>query len=81
MRPLVPEGLRVRYQHHRYLDPSGEGTSPKGGWTTASLLRDTEDGEQVVATGISYCHLNDNFNRKIGRDISLGRALKNAGLR
>jgi hypothetical protein len=88
MRPIVPEGVSVKYAHHRYLNPTGKGVSPKGGWTTATLYRKVSlDGEQVdtvprvIGTGIAYCHLNDNFNRKIGRDIALGRALKNAGLR
>lgn len=87
MRPQVPEGIHVRYAHHRYRNPSGEGVSPKGGWTTATLYRDVsaelghEAPDQVVGTGVAYCHLNDNFNRKIGRDIALGRALKNARLR
>lgn len=82
MRPQVPDGLSVRYSHHRYLNPDGKTTNPKGGWTTAVLYDQppavvgNEQPVRVVATGVAYCHLNDNFNRKIGRDIALGRALK-----
>lgn len=47
--------------------------SPTGGITYAHVF----NGEGFeVATGKSRCSLLDNFDKKIGRDIALGRALK-----
>ena len=40
-------------------------------------LRTPEGGEYV---GVSYCSKKDNYNRKLGNNIALRRALINAGV-
>ena len=45
--------------------------SPKGGYTAAFLEK---DGMRFV--GEAVCSKQDNYNRKIGAQIALGRALK-----
>lgn len=45
--------------------------SSHGGYTYAMILKDGEE----VARGETWCSPFDPFNRKIGRDIALGRAL------
>ena len=44
------------------------------GGETLATVRDP-DGE-IVARASAYCNLTDQFNKKLGRIISLGRALK-----
>ena len=47
----------------------------RGGITYCQLV---EDGE-VVAQGVAYCGLKDNFCYRVGRDIARGRAEKQLG--
>jgi hypothetical protein len=81
MKPQVPEGLTVQYNHSRYYNADGL-VQPRGGSTTARIFKDvpTEDAEEfttvVVAHGHAYCNESDNYNKRIGRNIALGRALK-----
>lgn len=82
MRAKPPEGLRVKYQYIRddpeatlRLHPRWSIEGTKG--TTVARLFDADD--TVVAEGVASCGPNDNFSRVIGRDVSLGRALKSLG--
>jgi hypothetical protein len=87
----LPEGARVAYRHLRrggevsadvpyskFLDTArswkegGFVLYPKGGVTEARILR----GDEVLAEGKALCRPDENFNRKLGRNIALGRALK-----
>jgi hypothetical protein len=71
----VPEGYHVRFQHSRILQNTFPKLlpSPRGGRTYCYL----EDESNVpVVTGVAYCSKEDQYNKKIGRAISLGRALK-----
>lgn len=43
--------------------------------TTAVCLLLQGDDRQLVARGISICSNRDNFNKRLGRNIALGRAL------
>jgi hypothetical protein len=81
-RPQLPEGYRVKYRHGRMstggidfvAGMSWSGLpSPKGGETEARVYG---PDDSLVALGIATCHERDNFCRRIGRDIALGRALK-----
>lgn len=65
MIPQVPEGLVAQYEHCR--------NSPRGGTTICRILN---NNRVVVAVGEALCADNDQYAKKIGRDISLGRALK-----
>lgn len=71
---LRSKGYRVFVDHDRthVFNHNGE-TPPKGGRTVVKILKDDE----VVAEGTSFCSELDNYNRKIGRNISLGRAMRN----
>ena len=90
MRPAVPDGLTVRYEHHRRgRTPSGltftvsptdrrhlspeDTILPTGGVTVAHLVDDA--GNEII-TAYAQCHDRDNYNRRIGRDIARGRAIK-----
>lgn len=92
MKPVVPDGLTVKFWHERFPSYYGieertiltpffpkelreQKITPhaKGGQTVARLY-DVEGN--LVAEGVATCHENDNYNRRIGRDIALGRALK-----
>jgi len=80
----VPEGLEVRISHLRLTDVGfntkaaakehGYTLSPKGGMTVVRLC-DPATGE-MRATGIAICSLHDNYNRRLGRTIATGRAIK-----
>lgn len=70
-RMRMPDELVLAGEHHgreKYGTPLG-----RGGFTTCSLV---DAAGYVVAQGHAECHENDNFNRKLGRTIALGRALK-----
>ena len=57
---------------------TGHNFSARGGQTAIALIPPGDmDGGFV---GVSFCHPDkDNFNKKIGLEIALGRALKKAG--
>ena len=76
-------GFTVYVNHHRYEeyninwsigDPGR--VSPRGGSTRVEIK--SEDGT-LLCFGESHCSTIDNFNRKLGRNIALGRALKDCG--
>lgn len=63
-----------KFVHFRHLQPN-EKPSPKGGVTVCYL---PHSGGTVLAA--SVCSPKDNFNKKIGRTISMGRAQKGKGM-
>ncbi len=81
---LRQNGFKVRVGHYRldnflweltldsiFTDLQKQvGISPKGGKTTIEL---TKDG--IDASGEAICCMEDNYNRKLGVKIALGRAL------
>lgn len=46
----------------------------KGGWITASAKRNISEG--VVAIGFAFCSPEDTFDKRLGRTIATGRAMK-----
>lgn len=58
----VPDGIKVRV---RYL-------TDQRWYTSCHLVQ----GVKVVAVGSAICSYSDNPNRRIGRAIAVGRALK-----
>jgi hypothetical protein len=44
----------------------------RGGYTKVEIFK----GEEMVAEGEAWCNTIDNFNKRLGREIALGRALK-----
>ncbi len=79
IRELRQQGYKVRVLHARHtralksLFSDKFELSPCGGSTTIELT--TPDKSKTVF-GKSVCSLEDNFNRKVGNSIALGRALK-----
>ena len=79
MKPVIPEGYKVEFEHMRKTRQgdkmdSGRTLDPRGGETWARVF--DADGEHLTI-GIAVCNEKDNYNKRIGRNISLGRALKN----
>jgi hypothetical protein len=81
----LPPGARVHVSHARHysgflvamrelrkIRGSTGKVSPRGGWTEVRVL--LPDG--TLVRGTALCSEKDNFSKKIGRDIALGRALK-----
>lgn len=86
MKRNLPDGYRVFISHYRKFkgtnmlmtrwDGKEEGLGtplPHGGATEATILDAT--GEPV-ATALALCSKRDMFNKAIGRNIAIGRALK-----
>lgn len=84
----LPEGLQYRVTHVRKwkkLHPDAvvgrvEAMS-KGGQTIVEIgeviLKDGKfDRFDPIVRGEARCHSNEFYNRKLGRDVALGRALK-----
>lgn len=70
VKELRQSGNKVRVLHHR---KAVDGTvSCKGGFTVVEIT--TKDGREL--TGTSRCRDDERFNRKMGLEIALGRALK-----
>lgn len=76
---------RIKLRHYRYstdrfcLDEAWllkamneDGINPRGGVTIAEIW----DGKTLVARGEAYCSHKDNYSKKIGRNIAVGRAMK-----
>lgn len=63
------------YQSIRKMNSTKFSVKPKSGSTEVNIY---EDGN-LVGNGYSKCCGIDNYNRKLGVKIALGRALKNMG--
>ena len=79
---ILPEGYTVKYRYERPLvsrpaqrTDEVEQTyfSPRGGLTEARIF---DEHGNLVATGSAVCSPKDQFNKRIGRMIALGRALQ-----
>jgi len=86
----LPEGWRVVYAHGTNVDPD-TGTyrltyTSRGRWIrnsdrelrrwTRAVIRDDANG--VIAQGLAILHPGDQWNRRLGNRIALGRAVKSA---
>ena len=63
-------GYKIRVHHHRKLNT--EGINARGGKTVVEVT--TPDGTTLV--GMSRCSRRENFNKRMGVRIALGRAMK-----
>ncbi len=76
-------GYKVKVWHHRvYMcDNSGKNLTgdyaPRGGMTEIQVY---DMSDQNVYTGTAYCSRKDQYDRKLGVKIALGRALKQMGI-
>lgn len=79
MTKTLPEGLHTRFEHCRnYRTGNLRGgeilpLDPRGG-TTICYLEDEENN--VLSRGYATCSKTEQYNKRIGRLISQGRALK-----
>lgn len=48
---------------------------PRGGITVAMIFFE-HGGEFLYVAGMAHCSIKDNYNRSIGKNIALGRAIK-----
>lgn len=82
MKRTIPDGAAVKFTHGRHVEGTvgpwyrgKEGwpaeLQPRGGHTIAKVV--LADGSEIV--GEAHCSARDNYSKKIGRDIALGRAL------
>ena len=78
-------GWKVKIHHYRWVDdqlvmrheiPSYIDRETKGGKTIVSLTR--PDGQKQV--GVANCSKQDGYNKKLGINIALGRALAGFGM-
>ena len=71
VKELRQNGYRIFVNHHRLTRPDNT-VIPQGGSTIVKILK----GEEILSKGECRCSLNDNFNKKIGLSIALGRSLQ-----
>lgn len=82
---LKLEGWQIKVSHNRrfVLSAAGEfyGTrfehpsvppEPRGGFTIATLI---SPDKTVLVQGTAHCSRRDNYSKKLGRNIAVGRAL------
>ena len=89
---LKEAGYKVTVSHQRRYEavPSPHGwipaavqshrIIPTGGITRVEIFW-PDKPEEVLATGVAFCSNRDNYNRKLGLTIAIGRALKALGWR
>lgn len=65
----IPEAVYTK----RQAKELGKQLRPNGGVTTVSIRK---GDDSPVWQGTSLCSTRDNFNRRLGLEIALGRALK-----
>ncbi len=74
---ILEDGRLVKVYHRRVaigFEPPRLLFAPRGGQTHVIIMG--EDGETELAYGHAWCSPKDNYNKKIGRTIAVGRALK-----
>lgn len=77
---LRKAGNVVRVFHHRLLqkdeeDERGYSFSPRGGRTEV-LIKPINNPDMPMIISHAFCSNKDNYNKKLGVQIALGRALK-----
>lgn len=70
LKDAPPEALKARFELREAKLP----IASSGGYTKAEIYNEEE---VLIATGETWCNPNDpSFNKKLGREIALGRAMK-----
>jgi hypothetical protein len=78
IRQLRRSGFKVRVIHKRHqkivtkIDGNYFENSAKGGTT---IIQITTPDKQTDVEGVAVCSIEDNYDRKVGNAIALGRAL------
>ncbi len=65
-------GYEVSIDHMRHYEFAGAPISPRGGLTWARIWK----GAELISFGSARCSREDNYNKKVGANIALGRAMK-----
>lgn len=77
---LRKAGFKVQVRHFRCYDDDINTPLSKGGSTEVLITYPPQEGIGTCSVvGIAECSPKDNFDRKRGVRIALGRALKNMG--
>lgn len=71
IKELEDQGYTVFVEHWRYADKEGN-LLPRGGATYVDIYW----GSDPVGFGEAHCHKDDNYNKRLGLTIALGRAIK-----
>ena len=79
IKQLRQSGWKVRVIHKRHRDivKKMDGDYPVISNFGGTTIIDVTSPEGLSATGQSICSIEDNFDRRIGNSIALGRALQN----
>lgn len=76
---VTEDGIRYRIRHERRTDRTGQ-VLQKGGRTVCEILAETEidedGGPRVLVAASARCRKDEPFDKRLGRTIALGRALK-----
>ncbi len=70
---------RIRFFHIRRSDDRSKAKSKvhnNGGLTIAAILSEHLPSGFSASVGMAHCSIKDNYSKKIGRNIALGRARK-----
>lgn len=71
IKEVEDKGFKVKIEHHRKLDKDNN-VAPKGGFTSVDIMKD----DAVYFRASALVHPEDNYNKKLGAIIALGRARK-----
>ena len=63
---------RIRVSHHRERDENGKAL-PRGGVTVVVF---EDENRAPVAAAQAFCSPKDNFCRRTGRNVAIGRVIK-----
>jgi hypothetical protein len=82
VKELRNSGFTVKVRHNRNYDQviklGGviKQVSPLGGFTEVNVYQDGE----LQCSGVARCRTDENYNRKFGLRVALGRALNGVGV-
>ena len=68
--------IRFRNRHGEFALSFSHQRTEKNTFTSAKVLRLVDDGYVPMSSGTATCHERDQFNREVGRKMSLTRALR-----
>lgn len=72
VRTLRQKGYKVRVFHTRAVNCDGD-IKQRGGTTEVMIFN--RDNQGLITSGVSRCSDKDNYDKKLGVKIALGRAL------
>lgn len=82
LRKEFPEENAIGVSYVRSIDQLRKDGKPlsevsnKGGLTVAEVVEIDGEDEKILARGEAWCRPDESFNKKLGRMVAVGRALK-----